>query len=287
MNKITKFALSAALVVSVVSCEKSSDDDNASGYFSVAKGKKVYFAEGNLQYQASTNTWRFAEHQYDIVGKDNENISSTYDGWIDLFGFGTSGWNSGAVAYQPYSTSANSADYCMHHLTDDYANADWGVYNTISNSNQKNGWRTLTSNEWVYLIYIRSNCDNLYSKGKVNGIYGLILLPDDWQLPNGVAFVSRSLDWDTNSYSAEEWRNLETKGAIFLPSPGVVLEEYKNEKAEDGDYWSSSLFSLFKSTELVSAKAYILYGYKKIEDFEICCQELNTRCAVRLVRDLK
>ncbi|MBP5724986.1 MAG: T9SS type A sorting domain-containing protein, partial [Bacteroidales bacterium] len=77
--------------------------------FSVGKNKKVYFSQGNLQYQASTNTWRFAENQWNFVGKskvtqyypnqpqdtgnvfvdgvrcENENISPTYNGWIDLF----------------------------------------------------------------------------------------------------------------------------------------------------------------------------------------------------------
>ncbi len=73
------------------------------GKFSVASGKQVYFSKGNLQYQASSNTWRFAEHQYDFVGDDtngnvsvgsdkcnNALISSSYTGWIDLFGWGTS-----------------------------------------------------------------------------------------------------------------------------------------------------------------------------------------------------
>lgn len=54
--------------------------------FSVSDSTKVYFSQGNLQYQASTNTWRFAEHQWDYVGNDNENISEKYAGWIDLFG---------------------------------------------------------------------------------------------------------------------------------------------------------------------------------------------------------
>lgn len=33
-----------------------------SGLFSVSATKQVRFAKGNLQYRASTNTWRFAEH---------------------------------------------------------------------------------------------------------------------------------------------------------------------------------------------------------------------------------
>ena len=33
------------------------------GVFSVSSTKKVYFSQGNLQYRASTNTWRFADKQ--------------------------------------------------------------------------------------------------------------------------------------------------------------------------------------------------------------------------------
>ena len=79
--------------------------------FSVSDSKQVYFSKGNLQYQASTDTWRFANEQYERQCALNENISSTYTGWIDLFGYGTSGWNSGAIAYQPYSVSTEASDY--------------------------------------------------------------------------------------------------------------------------------------------------------------------------------
>ncbi|MBO4585019.1 MAG: hypothetical protein J5675_00245, partial [Bacteroidales bacterium] len=41
------------------------------GVFTVNKdGGTVYFSKGNLQYQASTKTWRFAENQWDYVGGD-------------------------------------------------------------------------------------------------------------------------------------------------------------------------------------------------------------------------
>ena len=71
-----------------------------SGKFSVSSGKQVQFSKGNLQYKASTNTWRFAEHQWDMVGmgygqtntsnfcyiggtvanSDNRRIGSNYNG---------------------------------------------------------------------------------------------------------------------------------------------------------------------------------------------------------------
>ena len=86
------------------------------------------FSPGNLQYKASTSIWAFAENQYDFVGSDNTNISSTYDGWIDLFGWGTSGYND----KQPYMTSDTDYDYGdgTNDLTG--TNYDWGAYASIT-----------------------------------------------------------------------------------------------------------------------------------------------------------
>ena len=77
-------------------CEKEPEpeplDDNeprietVKGLYSVSDSTQVQFASGNLVYRASTKTWSFAKHQYDCIGKDNENVDTAYDGWIDLFG---------------------------------------------------------------------------------------------------------------------------------------------------------------------------------------------------------
>ena len=55
--------------------------------FSVSEGKQVIFSPGNLQYHPKNDQWRFAENQYDRIGEANKNVSVTYDGWIDLFGW--------------------------------------------------------------------------------------------------------------------------------------------------------------------------------------------------------
>ena len=89
--------------------------------FSVSETKKVYFSQGNLQYQASTNTWRFATNQYDCIGKEgNEKKSSTYSGWVDLFGWGTSGYTIKPYTKDGVSGSGNSIAGTKN---------DWGVYN--------------------------------------------------------------------------------------------------------------------------------------------------------------
>ena len=221
--------------------------------FSVSETKKVYFSQGNLQYQASTGTWRFAENQYDMIGDDNANISETYEGWIDLFCWGTSGWNSGANEYQPYSTSIEYSDYYhggsySNDLTGSYDNADWGVYNKISNGgNQAGQWRTLTYNEWSYLIGSRGNASSKYGVATVNNVNGLVLLPDSWTLPDGVTFTSGvANDYKTvNNYSAEEWAKMEANGAVFLPAAGNRHGTGVDDVGSAGLYWSSSAHDVY------------------------------------------
>ena len=219
--------------------------------YSIGADSKVYFSCGNLQYKASTDTWRFAEHQYDYVGDDNANISSTYSGWIDLFGWGTSGWNSGANCYQPWSTSASPMDYFpggsnANHLTGDYANADWGVYNAISNGgNQAGLWRTLTREEWKYLIDTRTTSSGLrYAKACVNGVDGLILLPDDWNesyYPLG-GTNEYSTYFSVNTISLTEWSTIEAYGAVFLPVAGSRDGTTLYDVGLKGYYWSATAY---------------------------------------------
>lgn len=198
------------------------------GDFSVSETEKVRFSKGNLQYQASTNTWRFAEHQWDYVGEGNTNASASYDGWIDLFSWGTSGYNHGAVCYQPWE-GGGQFDYAAYaqnslELGDDNGQADWG-YNAISNGgNQEMQWHTLTNSEWNYILETRNTASGIrYSKAVVNGINGVILLPDDWD--NSVYEFSNTnsetAPFNANIISQDSWSSiLEPNGVVFLPAAG-------------------------------------------------------------------
>jgi len=204
------------------------------GLFSIAEGKQVRFSSGNLQYQATTRTWRFAEHQYDIIGKDNEKISETYSGWIDLFGWATSGYNHGAEHWQPWSANKVVQSNPLHYaygnasydLDDQTGQADWG-YNAISNGGNKEniGWRTLNRDEWVYLIFVRNTASGARFAGAVvNGVNGILLFPDHWKVTtyqfNSVN--SEALGFDRNIISLADWENvLEPAGAVFLPEAGA------------------------------------------------------------------
>ena len=239
------------------------------GLFTInANGDQVYFSQGNLQYQASTDTWRFAENQWDNVGSGNTNISSTYVGWIDLFGWGTSGYHNVYdnfnVNYQPYSTSyvsvntecntygyGPSTNMSEPNLTGLNVGYDWGVHNAISNGGNQSGlWRTLSGAEWEYVFFTRSastvgNTSNArFAKATVNGIQGVILFPDLFSsipiyIPYPLQINNTNASFNANSYSVEAWEVMESFGCVFLPVTGHrdSISVYSNES---GFYWSSS-----------------------------------------------
>ena len=218
------------------------------GKFTInANGDQVYFSQGNLQYQASTNTWRFATNQYDYVGSTNSNISSTYSGWIDLFGWGTSGYNHGANCYQPWSTSQTDSDYYAYgsytyNLYDQTGQADWG-YNPISNGgNQTNQWRTLTQPEWSYVFNSRTTTSGIrYAKAQVNGAKGVILLPDEWSSSTYSLYNPNngSASFSSNTLTASQWSTLEQVGAVFLPAAGLRIGATVGNGSY-GYFWSAS-----------------------------------------------
>lgn len=257
-------------------------------------GDKVYFSQGNLQYQASTNTWRFALNQWNYVGGEidgchygnviengiwcyNELISSTYNGWIDLYGWGTSGYDHGAVCYQPWSTSQIEADYLaygyyLNNLYDQTGKADWG-YNSISNGgNTTNQWRTLTVSEWNYVFNNRSTSSDIrYAKARVNNVNGIILLPDDW---NSNTYYLNNINTSdvafSNSISADQWVILENAGAVFLPAAGSRVGTTVlglTVSSSQGGYWSASnsssvcAYGLYFDRSTLTPFSY-LYNYR-------------------------
>lgn len=204
-----------------------------SNYFSVSSSKRVCFSPGNLQYHPKNKQWRFAPNQWDYIGGANRYISSSYNGWLDLFG-----WSTGTT-YFGVSTSTDYDDYYGDFV-------DWGK-NKIG-TEAPNTWRTLSYNEWYYIMFERPNADNLNGTAKVNGVIGLMLLPDNWICPSGVTFKSGYWDRDTYYYddcqifTADQWSKLENAGAVFLPIAGVRGGSDVDGVQEFSSYWSATEF---------------------------------------------
>ena len=219
------------------------------GEFYVSATKKVHFSSGN--FQSCRNGNHLAEHQYDFIGASNRKISNslTYSGYFDLFGWGQS--------YRTYTTELSA-----------YATfTEWGDY-PLSNADNDANWRTLTKDEWEYLLF---SSPAQVGFGTVAGKKGLILLPGGI-MPDvekaGLTFVSNKKEdqWTTvvekgiygiqsqntyftdNEYNVEQWEVLEKLGAVFLPAAyyrttssasATEVDAVLSEGVGCGYYWSS------------------------------------------------
>lgn len=237
MKKIF-YLLCCVLTAFLVGCESSepsgsSENSSVSAKrFSVSATKTVTFSPGNLQYHAANNEWRFAPNQTDYIGRcfggHCEIEIYTDNGWIDMFGWGTGN--------NPTNNSKNDEDYSIF--------VDWGV-NKIGNY-APNTWRTLTGEEWEYLISKRVNAYDLIGIAQVDGVAGLIILPNDWICPIGVAFKSGFENFAGKfglyqNFTASDWSKLEASGAVFLPAGRSSISE--DPFSEFGYYWTASEYN--------------------------------------------
>ncbi len=285
------------------------------GVFSVSATKQVKFSQGNLQYTTTgthqcadgttkPGTWRFAECQCQYVGDSNSNISSTYEGWIDIFGWATSGYHDNSdphnTKYQPYDIgqsatqtnnrfgygpSTNMTDASLVGTSRYY---DWGVYNAISNGGNTAGmWRTLTKDEWTYLTQTRSTTSIVggtsnarYCKAVVSGVKGLILFPDNYVHPTGVP-VPSNINQSNGAFSAtftsSQWGSMESAGCVFLPAAGWhTCDGSVGGVGSSSSYWSTTPYVSGYAWRLDLISSGVRVGY-------------GTQCdgeSVRLVQDL-
>ena len=252
------------------------------GSFSVSATKKVTFSPGNLQYTQSTNTWSFASAQYEMIGTDNVTGGSVTSNpttgdkksgdaladKIDLFGWSTGATNFGV------SISKATADYAGSFV-------DWGT-NQIG-SDAPNTWRTLTYDEWYYLLNTRANASSLKGVAQVNGVNGLVFLPDNCTCPAGVTFKSgfhssNGVDYYAayQTFTVEQWSKLEAAGAVFLPAAGRRDVTTVYSVQANGFYWSATENDSLSAYYLnFSSHGAIMGGYTRLYGL-----------SVRLVKDL-
>lgn len=213
----------------------------------------------------------FAEHQYDMLGEANVTAEGNLADVIDLFGWS----GSTGSAKWGVSISGEVADYSGEFV-------DWGKH--IGNGTT---WRTLTYDEWFYLLRGRANASDLQGVARLqinNSEYvnGLILLPDTWTSPKGVSFRSGfASDYSVQAYAdyqtftLNQWQTLEKSGAVFLPASGYRYGSYVSLVLDIGDYWSATPYD--------SGYAYFLdFGSNVAGTYDNCRYYGR---AVRLVQD--
>lgn len=212
------------------------------GKFSVSRDKKVYFSQGNLQYKPVGDIYHFAANQWDYIGSANRKATSKYDGWIDLFIWG----------YE-ISTITNGAD---------------------------ENWYVMDRKEWQYLFDKRPTPSGIrYAKAQVNGVNGVIVLPDNWDANlytlNNVN--KPKVNFNVNIVSKSDWLEiLEVNGAVFLPAAGWRYGSDVSGVGTEGYYWST--------TKNGSHEMYLMYFRDKALDSDMSIDSRGSCRSSRLVR---
>ena len=260
----TTFAI--ADVDSITFTDEIEDSSQKVGKFSVSATQQIAFSSGNLQYHPLNNQWRFAESQIDCVGEANANISPTYDGWVDLFCWGTGD--------EPTRIVTNNNAYLNF--------VDWGT-NSIG-TDTANTWRTMSADELRYILFSRPNAAALNGIAHINGVNGLVLLPDDWVAIEGLTFNSGAYGHSSrdyyavhNTFTLEQWQQMEEAGAIFLPAVGYRQGNSIYASGSKGYYWTTSpnggcgpITLEFSAKEIITDSSYRYSGLsiRLIKDIE-------------------
>jgi hypothetical protein len=245
-----------------VSCQKTDDirpiipiappdtdtivpSDPVPALFSVSDTQQVRFSPGNLQYVEGH--WRFAEHQTDFLG--------TFDlNHCDLFGWPAANTNWGVDS---------TKDNWMHYDGDFM---DWGT-NPALIADLGNGWRTLSADEWDYLLNRRqvngsAGEGNSWIAARINGQYGLIIYPD--------RFTRQTSTLGTIPDSC-----------VFLPAPGSRLgNQLYYVGNEYGFYRSSTPSDIRWYANYIS-----FYQSTSTTHLQITSGDREAGLSVRLVRD--
>lgn len=214
--------------------------------FTTLSGTKVVFSPGNLRAGTtdggSSWDWSFAAPQYVVVGNAPGNNSvttssgliSTPNGTVDLFGWSTASTHFGI--HQSSAASTYSGDFL-----------DWGA-NEIG-PYAADTWRTLGVTEWNSLLKSRdastvgTTPNARYAKAKVNDVPGVILFPDQYTHPTGVAVPSNINDGTSsfagNVYNVDDWGKMELAGCVFLPAAGTREATTITKVGSECNYWSN------------------------------------------------
>ncbi len=224
--------------------------------FSVSANTQVLFSSGNLQ--CINGHWRFAAHQYDFLGTYSSNS------W-DLFG-----WSTEATDFGMSTSTTN----------DDYSGSFWDWGTAINPGAASTPWRTLSDDEWTYLLSGRTNATNLWGMATITidastTVQGLVLLPDNWTTISTIPFAARG-SVNANRLSLSQWNQMETNGAVFLPAAGNRNGTTLASTGANGNYWTA--------TSASNTNAYYM-GFASATPSANRSGGRHTGRAVRLVQD--
>jgi len=234
-----------------------------------AKTQMVRFSRQNLSIkwdsdQSSIPTswsWNYGSNstysQYKTISAPNAAIENAVNGWYDMFGYGTTGYNN----YSPFNYLNNPKLYCQSDLLQSTPSgigpdgpSDWGSVAGKANNDsiiRCDGWRTLSATEWEDLFKvhgIESNSKEVivsWVRDVNNGIF-------TWVHTYGRAFVPLGFEAMVTTGAildgyvlksgglSEDMKALCQRGLLYLPyagyrsyNNGVQMNLYHSENTSN------------------------------------------------------
>ena len=277
--------------------------------FSVGQDGAVLFSPGNLVVKIANSassegaSWRFATHQYDLVGpKQGSTLSLAAGDSLDVFYYSIENSNYGIFAGPGTGATTTQLNSFV----------DWGenqiAYRADPSYAQPNDYRALHYYELAYILeqrtgdqagHIGDRSDCRYAAANVEGVYGLLVFPDGfrWVRSTMGDYPKRINTYaapDNSAYSGTQWAALESEGVVFLPASGLRNSTHLTYVGTSGSYMTRAQSSparyvftgdsgLLDEAERVSRYTLTFSTF----DFDIPSMYVNsTQGAVRLVRDV-
>ena len=203
---------------------------------------QVRFSQGNLNYY--DGTWGIPLYQHESGG---------------IFGWGTGD--------NPLTTHSSINDY-----------SEWGNNTITFYEDITTGWRTLTKEEWNYILFERPGAASKRGFATVmNTVPGLLLLPDD---------SDEIINTDCSSWTDNEFRRLDIfteyvyrTGIVFLPA--VV----NRNGSIIGGFWTSTPYTPGGTGIEENNAWYVGFGPTLTDPIGILTTPINDQLSVRLVKD--
>ena len=264
---VTMGAMTANVTITVTK-QAPAPEGAINGKFSVSSTNQVYFSKGNLWakcYASNIWSWEFAPNQWSYVGNNSANINIIGEGYLDIGGYvyvDLFGWSTNTSTYYGINNSMSNDAY-----SGDFV--DWGA-------TMGTGWRTLTADEWIYVLGNRSAStingteNGRFAKATVADKSGLILFPDSYTHPDGVTLpenVNKNNGaFTSNTYDATAWGKMEDAGCVFLPAAGNRSNKTVYSDGSSGNYWTSTSYSDTEARSIFFNASSLSYGFSSYAD---------------------
>lgn len=225
------------------------------GLFTInEQNDQVRFSQGNLIYNNDERSWLIPLYQHD-------------NGYYFF-------WGAGDNPLIMHST-----------IFDGYW--EWGR-NTILSSDMSGdydittGWRTLTRDEWNYVLFGRTGAASKRGFATISNIHGLLILPDNSDVTINTSWSS----WDDNEFRLNDFIEMAyEKGIVFLPAEGLRNGSTVYEYNEKGYYWTSTPYTPEGTGIEQNAAWYLGFNPEFLNPIFVGIQQIDHRLSVRLVKD--